>query len=101
METYDRLVEKWAPVLNEETAGTISDNGQIIVADLETGTYTATEDDPTPAFDVTDTPCHDDDLRGDVGTGTATFNLEAGETVRCTFTNRERGTIVIITGDGD
>lgn len=26
METYDRLVEKWAPVLNEETAGTISDN---------------------------------------------------------------------------
>lgn len=25
METYDRLVEKWAPVLNEETAGTISD----------------------------------------------------------------------------
>ena len=26
METYDRLVEKWAPVLNEDTAGTISDN---------------------------------------------------------------------------
>ena len=26
METYDRLVEKWSPVLNEETAGTITDN---------------------------------------------------------------------------
>ena len=26
METYDRLVEKWAPVLNEESAGKISDN---------------------------------------------------------------------------
>ena len=25
METYDRLVEKWAPVLNEDTAGKISD----------------------------------------------------------------------------
>ena len=25
METYDRLVEKWTPVLNEETAGKISD----------------------------------------------------------------------------
>jgi hypothetical protein len=25
METYDRLVEKWAPVLNEESAGTIQD----------------------------------------------------------------------------
>ena len=26
MESYDRLVEKWSPVLNEESAGTISDN---------------------------------------------------------------------------
>jgi hypothetical protein len=25
MESYDRLVEKWAPVLNEESAGTIGD----------------------------------------------------------------------------
>jgi hypothetical protein len=26
METYDRLIEKWSPVLNEETAGTITDS---------------------------------------------------------------------------
>ena len=26
METYDRLVEKWSPVLNEEAAGTIADS---------------------------------------------------------------------------
>jgi hypothetical protein len=26
MQSYDKLVEKWAPVLNEESAGTISDN---------------------------------------------------------------------------
>ena len=25
MDTYDRIVEKWAPVLNEETAGKIED----------------------------------------------------------------------------
>ena len=25
MESYDRLVEKWSPVLNEESAGTIAD----------------------------------------------------------------------------
>jgi hypothetical protein len=25
METYDRLVEKWSPVLNEESAGAIGD----------------------------------------------------------------------------
>jgi hypothetical protein len=26
METYDRLVEKWNPVLSEESAGTIKDS---------------------------------------------------------------------------
>ena len=26
METYDRLVEKWSPVLNEESAGGIKDS---------------------------------------------------------------------------
>ena len=26
MDSYDRLVEKWSPVLNEDTAGKISDN---------------------------------------------------------------------------
>ena len=26
METYDRLVEKWNPVLSEESAGSIDDN---------------------------------------------------------------------------
>ena len=25
MQSYDKLVEKWAPVLNEESAGTIQD----------------------------------------------------------------------------
>jgi len=26
MESYDRLIEKWSPVLNEETAGSIKDH---------------------------------------------------------------------------
>ena len=26
MESYDRLIEKWSPVLNEESAGKIQDN---------------------------------------------------------------------------
>ena len=25
-QSYDRLIEKWAPVLNEESAGTIKDH---------------------------------------------------------------------------
>ena len=28
METYDRLVEKWSPVLNEESAGNIGEIGR-------------------------------------------------------------------------
>lgn len=37
MQTYDRLVEKWAPVLNEESAGSITDNHrrQVTAAVLE------------------------------------------------------------------
>jgi hypothetical protein len=37
MQTYDKLVEKWAPILNEESAGTIQDNHrrQVTAAVLE------------------------------------------------------------------
>tara|TARA_R110000868_G_scaffold352197_1_gene613430 strand:+ start:2436 stop:3770 length:1335 start_codon:yes stop_codon:yes gene_type:complete len=37
MQTYDRLVEKWAPILNEESAGPIQDNHrrQVTAAVLE------------------------------------------------------------------
>ena len=82
-----------------DASGTISDDGQIIVADLWPGTYTATEADPTPAFDLTGITCDDGGSATpstwDVGTRTATFNLESGETVKCTFTNTQRGTIIV------
>jgi hypothetical protein len=70
-----------------DAAGTISDGQQIVVSDLAPGTYTATEDDPAPAFDLTAIACDDDDSSGDVATRTATFNLDPGEAVTCTFTN--------------
>jgi hypothetical protein len=78
-----------------DAAGTISDNGTIEVNDLVPGTYTATESDPTPGFDLTSISCDDVNSSGDLGTRTATFNLEAGETVKCTFTNVERGKIIV------
>jgi len=79
-----------------DAAGTISDDEQIVVANLAPGTYTATEADPTPAFDLTVITCDDGNSTGNVGTRTATFSLEAGETVKCTFTNTQRGSITII-----
>jgi len=75
-----------------DAAGTISDGQQIVVSDLQPGAYTATEADPTPGSDLTAITCDDGGSATpstwDVETRTATFNLDPGETVKCTFTNR-------------
>jgi hypothetical protein len=69
-----------------DAAGTISDDQQIIVSGLEPGTYTSQETVPV-GWDLTSIVCDDDNSSGNVSTGSATFQLEAGETVKCTFTN--------------
>ncbi|HEU0235176.1 MAG TPA: hypothetical protein VFR14_01915, partial [Candidatus Limnocylindrales bacterium] len=83
-----------------DAAGTISDNGTIVVSNLVPGTYTSTENDPTPNFDLGAIVCDDGTSTTpstwNVGTRTATFKLDPGETVTCTFTNVQRGTITII-----
>ena len=79
-----------------DAAGSIGDGGQIVVSDLLPGTYTSTEADPTPPFDLGSINCDDANSTGNVGTRTATFHVEAGETVKCVFTNVQRGTITII-----
>jgi hypothetical protein len=73
-------------------ADTIADNGTITVANLVPGTYTSTEADPSPIlFALTSIVCNDgtsaNPSTGDLATRTATFNLDPGETVKCTFTN--------------
>ncbi|MEK6721327.1 MAG: hypothetical protein AABZ33_11755, partial [Chloroflexota bacterium] len=81
-------------------AGSISDGEAIVVGNLVPGTYTSTEGDPTPGFDLGAIVCDDGASTTastwNVGTRTATFKLDPGETVRCTFTNVQRGTITII-----
>jgi hypothetical protein len=66
--------------------GTISDGQQIVVSGLQPGTYTSQETVPA-GWDLTSIVCDDDNSSGDLNTQTATFVLEAGETVKCTFTN--------------
>ena len=79
--------------------GTIPSNGTLVVADIRAGTYTSTERDPSPEFDVTDVSCDDEaspnPSSGDPGSRTAVFNLDPGETVTCTFTNTRRATAVV------
>jgi hypothetical protein len=69
-----------------DATGTISDGQQIVVSGLQPGTYTSQETVPA-GWDLTSIVCDDDNSSGDLNTQTATFVLEAGETVKCTFTN--------------
>ena len=79
--------------------GTISAKDTLVVADLAPGTYTSTQVDPAPDFDLTAVECDDGDSAtpssGDASTRTAVFNLEEGETVSCVFTNTQRGSLVV------
>lgn len=62
------------------------------------GNYTLTEVDPTPGFDLTDLACPEDgtqDTTVNIGTRQASIGLQHNETVTCTFTNTERGTVNI------
>jgi hypothetical protein len=70
----------------------LTDDQTDTAADLLPGTYTVSEDALTGGWQLTDITCDDANSSGSVGTATATFNLEAGETVKCTFTN-ERATL--------
>jgi hypothetical protein len=68
-----------------DVEGMLSD-GQTAMADVDPGQYTSTETVPE-GWDLTEISCNDGDSTGAPGTATATFNVDAGETVRCTFTN--------------
>jgi len=81
-------------------SGTLSADTTLVVTDLAPGTYTTTQVDPAPDFDVTAARCEEGDgglaSSADPQTRTAVVNLDAGETVQCTFTNTQRGTAVVV-----
>jgi len=69
-----------------DAAGSIADNGQIVVSGLQPGTYTSTEIVPA-GWTLTSIVLDDNNSTGDVNSATATFHLESGETVKAVFTN--------------
>jgi hypothetical protein len=79
---------------------TLSDGQTSTAVSVVPGQYSASEAVPT-GWDMTDISCDDansTDSSTDVapgGTATATFNVEAGEDVVCTFTNTQRGSITV------
>ena len=82
-----------------DAKGTIGDGQQIKVENLVPGTYTSTEVVPDD-WDLTKITCDDGSSltpsSGDTTTETATFKLDPGETVKCTFYDRERGDADVI-----
>lgn len=71
-------------------AGSISDNQQLVLPDLAPGTYVVTEL-AEPGFNLTALVCDDGASATpstiDLGSSTATFEVDHNETVTCTFTN--------------
>ena len=80
--------------------GTIPTEGTLVVADVAPGTYTTTQVNPVPDFDVTAVDCDDGSSptpsNGDASSRTAILNVDPGETIRCTFTNTQRGALVVV-----
>ncbi|MDY6876711.1 MAG: GEVED domain-containing protein [Chloroflexota bacterium] len=78
-----------------DAEGAISDGEQIVVEGLQPGTYTSQETVPS-GWDLAAIVCDDNNSSGSLSNRTATFRLEAGEIVKCTFTNIQRGSITIV-----
>src|SRR5439155_649473 len=69
-------------------------NNGTITASVAPGQYTSTETVPA-GWALTSISCDDANSTGNVGTATATFNAEAGETVTCTFTNTKGAAVIV------
>ena len=69
-----------------DATGSIADGEQIVVSDLQAGTYYVQEVVPA-GWTLTDIACDDDNSVEDEANFEAEFHLEAGETVKCTFYN--------------
>nr|MDA3934538.1 hypothetical protein [Gammaproteobacteria bacterium] len=68
-----------------DVAGSLTDGNSITVL-VDSGTFTSTEALPA-GWNLSSIVCDDTNSTGNTGTATATFNVEAGEAVRCVFTN--------------
>jgi hypothetical protein len=72
-------------------AGTIVTGGTLVVANLVPGEYKTVQLDPGIPLDVISITCDDTSSDtpsiGDASTQTATFNIDPGEMVTCTFVN--------------
>jgi uncharacterized repeat protein (TIGR01451 family) len=81
-----------------DAAGSIKNGQTITVSNLVPGTYTSTETVPG-SWELTSISCDDGNSSGDLTAKKATFNLDPGETVTCTFTNTRKQADLALTKD--
>jgi uncharacterized repeat protein (TIGR01451 family) len=75
-------------------AGSISVDGGTISADVTPGQYTSTEL-PKAGWNLGSISCDDENSSGSISQRKATFRVEEGETVTCTFRNRKRSMVIV------
>lgn len=76
-----------------DLSGDIGDGGTIS-KEVKPGSYSTTETEPA-GWDLTSISCDDANSSGDTSTGKASYDVSPGETVTCTYTNTQRGNIVV------
>jgi uncharacterized repeat protein (TIGR01451 family) len=75
-------------------SGTISVNEGTLSADVAPGQYVTTEQ-PEEGWTLISVACDDANSEPNLPTRKATFNVEAGETVTCTFRNKKNSTLIV------
>ncbi len=80
-------------VVSDPVAG----GGQADFPNLVPGRYQLAEQQPTTGFDLTDLTCDPESavVSIDVDSATAVIDIGPGQTVTCTFTNTQRGSITV------
>jgi len=91
-QAFDFVVQDSTPA--DIATPALSDGEQYTNANLLPGVYTAAESVPA-GWDLTDINCSGDDDSGPTGPATATYNLAAGESVTCVFTNTQLADLTI------
>ena len=76
----------FTPALNDGESASVS---------IFPGTYSLTETQRT-FWDLLTIVCDDEDSEGNVETLTATYVVDPGEVVKCTFTNQKQGDITVV-----
>jgi CSLREA domain-containing protein len=101
--TFSYTVASGATVMASPSITTSSGSGSVTLL-VTPGVYAVTEGTPPVGWDFVGVVCVDPDVGTTTSGATANIDVDAGETVTCTYTNRKRGRVVVqksaVGGDG-